>query len=160
MNGHKIKVVGILQNAWSPYWSKVGHWPRNFWLTALQQSRTGQRLKLFECPELEIWYDESTPDVAPDPVTVLPANLNHMRGVLRLQQPDIIVTFGVPAKEAMKKILPEFKQPVIYLPHPTYRFADDNVFIDAKNYLIGRPSGYREYKVLKDRSFVFIDSSK
>src|SRR5688572_9039445 len=89
----KIKVVGFLQNAWSTYWTT--HWPRDLWLAALKKSRTGQRLKLLECPELDIWYDESTPKIADNPRTVLPADLDHMRSVLDRQQPEIIICFGV-----------------------------------------------------------------
>lgn len=146
MSKNKIKVVGFLQNAWSPYFAG-GHWPRRNWLEALKRSRTGQRLKHMDHEQIEMWYDESTPEIADNPKTVLPADLNHMRKVLREQQPKYIVTFGMPAMKAMKLIRPEFQGPgVMCLPHPCCRVVTNELFIGAREHLVGGFAGWCQYK--------------
>lgn len=142
---NKIKVVGILQNAWSPYYAP-GPWPRESWLRALDRSRTGQRLKLLGHESIEYWWDETTPVVADNPRTVIPADFNYMRSVLNEQQPKFIITFGMPAMNAMITIKEEFKQPVICLPHPTYRVVTNQLFLDARDHIVKGFEGWIRYK--------------
>jgi len=144
----KIKVVGILQNAWSTYWRE--HWPRNFWLEALKRSRTGQRLKHMDHEKIDMWYDEITPKIADNPRTVLPADLNYMRGYLNEQQPKYIITFGMPAMKAMVALRNEYKHPVLCVPHPTYRVVTNDLFIQAREHLVKGFDGWHQYKQGKE----------
>jgi hypothetical protein len=141
---NKIKVVGFLQNPWSPYYAG-GTWPRESWLRAFWSSRSGIRCKLLLDDQVEIWFDNSTPIVCENPNDVIPADLDHMRKVLNEQKPDVIITFGQPAALAMGKIRDEYKQPVMCLPHPAYRVVTNQLFIQALNHLKAGFVGWIRY---------------
>ena len=126
----KTNAVGFLQNPWSPFYAG-GRWPRESWLRALALSRSGQRLKLLECGEVNIYYENACPIVCENPKDVMPADTNHMRQVLSEQKPDVIICFGGPAAAAMNSLLHEFKQPLMLLPHPAYRFVTNELFNKA-----------------------------
>lgn len=130
----KIKVVGFLQNPWSPYYAG-GTWPRQSWLAALWRSRSGQRLKLMLCDEIDFHFDNATPIVCENPKDVIPPDIEHIRTVLKEQKPDVIITFGVHAAEGVKAVRNEFSIPILFLPHPTYRVVTNKLFLVALEHL-------------------------
>jgi hypothetical protein len=120
------QAVGFLQNAWSPFWAG-GTWPRRYWLKALMLSRSGQRLKTLidACPALEYHWDNTTPIVGDTPDSVIPASYDHIVRVLRAQMPDVVITFGVQAAEALSFLS---ETPRLILPHPAYRIVTNKLF--------------------------------
>lgn len=130
MDMNKIKVVGFLQNPWSPFYAG-DTWPRESWLKALWKSRSGQRLKLMLCDEIGFWFDNATPIVCENPKDVIPPDINHIRKILSEQKPDIIITFGVHAAGGVMAVRNEFSQPLMILPHPTYRVVSNKLFLMA-----------------------------
>lgn len=130
----KIKVVGFLQNPWSRVYAG-GTWPRESWLRALWLSRSGQRLKLMLCDEIDYWFDNATPIVCENPRDVMPPDIEHIRKVLQEQKPNVIVAFGVHAANALLEIKEEFSMPVMCLPHPTYRVVTNELFVTAVNHI-------------------------
>lgn len=122
------KAVAFLQNPWK----KEGTYQsRRHWIAALHLSRSGQRLRLLESPEVEIYYENANPKCADNPKTVHPADVAHMREVLTLQQPEIIITLGGPAFNGMNQLRKEFTQPWMALPHPAYRIVTNALFTKA-----------------------------
>jgi hypothetical protein len=130
----KIKVVGFLQNPWSPHYAG-GTWPRESWLKALWRSRSGQRLRIMDSEEVEFYYDNATPIVCANPKDVIPPDINHIRKVLKEQNPDVIVTFGVHAASGVSQVKEEFNKPIMCLPHPTYRVVTNELFTMALNHI-------------------------
>lgn len=130
----KIKVVGFLQNPWSPVYAG-GTWPRESWLRALWKSRSGQRLRIMLCDEIDFHFDNATPIVCENPRDVIPPDIDHIRKVLKEQNPDIIVTFGIHAASGVFEVKDEFKKPILLLPHPTYRVVTNELFIEAVKHI-------------------------
>jgi hypothetical protein len=69
-------LVLFLQNAWSPVYAGT-IWPRRSWLRALQQTRSGQRLRLL-VDDFQVCHN-TTPWVGAQPSALLPPDLEHMR---------------------------------------------------------------------------------
>lgn len=128
------KVVGILQNAWSPLYAN-GTWPRESWLKALHKSRSGQRLRILieRCPQYNFWFDNTTPIVGDNPDSVIKGCLKHTRQIIKVQKPHIIVTFGRQAENIVGQI--NNKTPWLVLPHPAWRRLENKLYIEASNLL-------------------------
>lgn len=160
-----MEVVAFLQNpysaeyAWRP-------WPRKLWLEAFKKSRSGKRLELFEgyCGKENIWWDNTTAVVAPDPRQVLPADIEHIKKTLKRRKPELVLTFGKQAGEELMNLYknlylyPYLKNvPLIIMPHPTYRVVTTELFhragVRAKESLQMRPYGNEvyEYKQTKEK---------
>lgn len=146
------KAVGFLQNAWSPYYAGRS-WPRHFWLPALMASRTGQRLRIIlqRCQKIDIWFDETTPIVGATPDSVVPPDIAHITSVLNQQKPDVVITFG---KQAEQAVLPLCTVPTLVLPHPTYRLLTNELYLRASNLLI---AGFTETVKLSQRKGVIVE---
>jgi len=82
---------------------------------------TGQRLKqtFGEWCDRIVW-DESTREIADNPKTIFPADLNHMRQVIVEIKPRAIIAFGKIAGDALCKISNSW----ILAPHPAARGND------------------------------------
>lgn len=125
-----IKIVGFLQNAWSPLYAG-GTWPRQSWLRALERSRSGQRLRILTDGLNETadwWFDNTTPIVGKKPSSKLPPDLNHIFRVLDEQKPDYIVGFGKQARESLDKIIRPAK--TWFVPHPAHRTLTNDLYED------------------------------
>jgi hypothetical protein len=108
----------ILQNAWSRRWAGRA-WPRADWLAALHDSRTGRRLaRIWPAPARGVWFDNTTPAVAPAASVCLPPDLDHLRGVIRRTRPRLVVACGAQAARAVQ---PLWDGQLICMPHPCYR---------------------------------------
>lgn len=120
------RVVAFLQNAWSPLYAGET-WPRTSWLAALHASRSGKRLAVFaaRCPDVVIHWDNVTPQVGPNPDSLLPPDLEHVRAVLETVNPDAVIAFGRSAVSAFADMT---DRPVLLLPHPTYRVVTNRLF--------------------------------
>lgn len=139
-----MKVVGFLQNPWSPVYAG-GTWPRESWLRAFWASRSGTRLKLMVDDGIEWWFDNATPIVCENPRDVIPPDIAHIRKVITEQKPDIIVAFGTHAALGIQAILHEFNIPLLWLPHPTYRVVTNELFIRATHHLKSGVEGIIRY---------------
>ncbi len=128
-----IKVVGFLQNAWSPMYAG-STWPRASWLYALMTCRSGQKLRVLtsECNEVEFWWDNTTPVVGEAPNSILPPDSDHIRSVLHVQEPDIVLTLG---RHAANAVQPLWNGPLLILPHPAYRVVTNALYAQAGKYL-------------------------
>lgn len=113
-----MKAVAFLQNAWSKQYAGK-EWERTSWLAALHASRSGQRIchVIQSAPNVEIWWDNTTPLVGNHPDSVIPIDYDHVRNVLNTQKPDMVLVFGKQAAEAVKICT----CPIMILPHPAYR---------------------------------------
>lgn len=122
------KAVVFLQNAWSPFYAGRT-WPRKSWLAALHRSRSGQRLAVLakNCPDVELWYDNTTPVVGDSPKSIIAADFKHMKRVIREQDPDFIVTCGKLAAQAVAEAGLAFRQ-WMKLPHPAYRVLTNSLY--------------------------------
>jgi hypothetical protein len=143
------KAVAFLQNAWSPLYAG-DHWPRRSWLQALHRSRSGLRLKNLTnaCPNVEVYFDNTTPEVGGSPDSILPADLNHIQKVVNREMPDYIVTLGKQAKTVIKSIYAD-KYPLLLLPHPAYRLVSNDLFFKAGHLLSEGFSGIIELVQIK-----------
>jgi len=81
---------------------------------------TGRRLKYaFEedvCRRI-IW-EESTREIASDPRKIFPAQPEHIKAVLEIEKPDVVITFG---KIASNALAPLWKGRIVTCIHPAAR---------------------------------------
>lgn len=136
-----VNLVAFLQNAWSPAYAGR-KWPRESWLKALHRSRSGQRIRVMtaECPDAEIWWDNTTPICGDHPDSVIPPDLGHMRKVIRERRPTIILAMGGQAATALRKLQPDCS--VLMLPHPAYRVLTNDLYRRAGELIQGEFSGW------------------
>lgn len=121
-------VLGILQNAWSPLYAG-GTWPRASWLRALRASRSGLKLaKLVEATagSIDFWWDNTTPIVGPEPRSVVPPDLDHLRALIDTHEPRACIAFGEQARLALAQV---WTRRTLVLPHPAvyavgYKFME------------------------------------
>lgn len=86
---------------------------------------TGRRIKAaFGDLVDNIEWDETTKEIAGDPRTILPANGDHILGVIVGYRPTVILCFGRIAQAAVSPIAETMGIPVISGPHPAARQAD------------------------------------
>lgn len=121
----------LLQNPWSPaYAGKL--WPEASWLRALRRSPTGRRLDfMIEGKWMDFDFNNTTPEVAPDPRTVLPWNVQHMERIIA-DRPYIIAC-GTPAYEALVQV---WSGAMLAIPHPAYRLLTNNLLVEARRFII------------------------
>ena len=141
-----MKVIGFLQNAWSPLYAG-GEWPRPSWLAALAKSRSGQRLKLLESKLYEIEYHNCTPIVGATADSVVKPDITHVVAMISGRPTDdlTIVTFGSIAERAILRAFEAFpncmapyeKCGILALPHPAYRVVTNALFDQARSLLEG-----------------------
>lgn len=144
------QVLAFLQNAWSPLYAGET-WPRELWLKALARSRSGTRLKHLtaECPTAIIHWDNTTPQVGATANSVIPADESHIRSVLEAVAPDFTLALGRQATEALLKLQ---QQPLLILPHPTYRPVTNQLYQQAGQLINNGFQGIIELK--QRRGFV------
>lgn len=127
-----MKTVAFLQNMW------VKNPERVRWMIAQNGERyrrrliemllfagclTGRRLRAAFGDELlaGIVWEETTRQIAGDPKTIFPTDLEHICGVLAEEKPDVVLTFG---KIAYAAVAPVWTGGLIAAPHPAARQAD------------------------------------
>lgn len=125
------KIIGFLQNAWSPMYAG-GTWPRESWLKALWRSRSGQRLRILTTiTDYDWWFDNTTPIVGETPDSVVPPDAAHIENVLTAQKPDVVVTFGKQAAGSLKTPCLTRGLSLLILPHPAHRIVTNQLYEKA-----------------------------
>ena len=118
-----MKIVVLLQNAWSPVYAEHGHWPREYWLRALFRCTTGRRIQrcfLDMFPEHTFYIDNATLSVGNRPESVCPPDPHHIMRVIKREKPDILVCCGRVVNNAISKMsLPDVV--VVSVAHPSAR---------------------------------------
>lgn len=116
----------LLQNAWSPFYAGQ-EWPRESWLRALQQSRSGKRLAQMFVDTDAIWFDNTTPKCGDSPDSVLPIDKDHVLKLL-LKGPKVVIACGKQAAKASQRWM-GFR---ILIPHPASRLVTNHLFDVAR----------------------------
>lgn len=124
-----MRLLVFLQNAWSPEYAGK-HWPRDQWLQALKESRTGVRLKRL-VDSLDV-CENTTPIVGATPRSCPPADLRYMLGLLILYSPTMVVGCGRQAEHALQEI---WMGPLLCVPHPASRVVTTGLYCAARSYL-------------------------
>ncbi len=93
--------------------------------------KTGRVLKkVLTDDEIEaIHWEETTREISGDPKEILPVQLDHIKAVLENQKPDVVLTFGRIAADALKAAGCQAK--MICAPHPAARQPDTLAKIQA-----------------------------
>jgi hypothetical protein len=147
-----LKILAFLQNQWVNEPEKVAAMiarnpktrPRII-KYALFQSHTGHRLKQVfgdECIEWE--WDNASPQIGGHSSSCFPADPEHIKAVLEEHRPDVVLTFGKVASDALKKTCNSFK--LIVGPHPAAR--KDNILMQLEK-MADSLKEYRNEKVLE-----------
>lgn len=131
-----MKTLVFLQNAWSAAYADRT-WPRASWLRALHRSRSGQRLSHL-VGDLDVEYHNTTPMVAREPSGVCPPDPVHIRDILRRSRPDVIVTCGNQARDAIAAV---WYGAMLMVPHPAYRVLTDELYRRANAHLVAGVTG-------------------
>lgn len=130
-----MKAVMFLQNAWSPLYAG-GTWERRSWLKALKKSRSGLRLREF-IERDDIWIDNVTPIVGAFPSSIIPIDVEHVKNILRVHSPEIVIACGKQAELALTGLF----EPLIIAPHPTYRVVTNALWGEVVNLIDSHKSG-------------------
>ena len=116
---------GDLRNGWNP---RI--WRKELWL-----SRTGIRLKEALPTEIfRVTVCNANPTLADSPDGVFPADLVHLRRVVRRIQPSVILACGSVAQKAAAEILIDV--PVVAMKHPAYRLLSRQMTAEIKSQLV------------------------
>lgn len=85
------------------------------------KSVSGRRLKAVFGEDLchHITWEEITKEVGDHPSFSPPADVKHVKAVLKFFKPEVVITFGRPAETAIKAL--HLDVPVIHAPHPAAR---------------------------------------
>ena len=167
-----MKVLFILQNAWSPAYAG-GEWPRRSWLPALHASRSGQRLKVItefvqdwsrarhaRSNMFEFDYNNTTPIVGATPKSVVKPDRQHMERVIMEvimggcvggNSQLIVVACGKQAAKAVEEVWSGY---TIIVPHPTYRVLTNDLYTLAARFIVTGGSGTVELKQGKGETIV------
>ena len=125
-----MNIVVFLQNAWSPHYAGRT-WPRRFWLEALWNSRSGERLRTmmarYSFTGAEWWFDNTTPIVGDNPNSRVPADPRHIRRVLGRRPWDAVVVCGTQARDAAVP-LAHAQPAILIVPHPAYRVLSNDLY--------------------------------
>lgn len=131
----KRMILVFLQNAWaknerSATWMRSSH---HVWLTATARSRSGQRLRILlgeECFETShIVFCNTTPEVGIGPSAKLPPKLEHIQSLLNAHRPDLVVTCGIQAVEA---VAPLWGKQLLAVPHPANRVLTNALYMQGR----------------------------
>lgn len=128
------RVVCFLQNAWSPLYAGRT-WPRESWLRALRDSRSGKRLRILVSNPG--WCHNTTPVVGDHPSSKPPADLDHVIEILKDREPKLVIACGKQAEEATLIALDALELPgskvgLVVVPHPAARVLTDNLYEIAR----------------------------
>lgn len=122
----------LLQNAWSELYAGKS-WPRESWLRALEYSHSGRRLKWMlgeGCySNLDIHFDNTTPQVGSGPAVVLPPDLEHVRDLLEYAHPGLVIACGLQAVAAIQQT--NYAGWLFHVPHPAARILPKELYAAA-----------------------------
>lgn len=150
----------VLQNAWRP--KGRGKWAYDSWITALERSRAGQRLRTmldWICDRGMPWASattfyltNSTPEIGDNPDSKLPPDLGHLREEIQIYKPDVIVPCGT---QACKAVLEIWEGSVLCVPHPAYRLLTNRLYARAGAMLAGGWHDRAELRQLKGKTRLY-----
>lgn len=90
--------------------------------------KTGRNLRKAFTEEVcdQIVWEETTREIAGDPKTIFPADLEHIAKCFQVHQPKVVLTFGAIAGEAVRPVLCKLdpKPHHIHAHHPASRHVD------------------------------------
>lgn len=137
-------ILVLLQNAWFheplpyPEWSPK--W-RYTWLYALARCRSGVRLRKLlgdDCYGNDsIAFDNASPKVGyGNPSIKFPADMVHIRKLLKNHNPDMLVCCGKEAGKAAS----EWSGSLIEVPHPASRVLTNSVYETVREWYLSQDS--------------------
>jgi uracil-DNA glycosylase len=130
----KPKLLVILQCPWRKGRLKNG-WNSQIWLGELWKSRTGTRLREALPQEIfEVKICNANPSLADSPDGIFPADLAHLRRVIRRIRPNLILACGSVAQKATEEI--SLGVPVVAMKHPAYRLLSRQMTAEIKSQLV------------------------
>jgi hypothetical protein len=133
------KIVAFLQNQWFKEPQRVldaiarrpeetrEAFRHQFLVRALFAGcHTGKRLEAAFGPVLcdEIYWEEISREMGDYAASVFPPNIEHIKAVLKAQDPAIVIAFGKIAGEALRPLAPQSHWLFLETPHPAARFPD------------------------------------
>ena len=131
----KPKLLVVLQCPWRKGPLANG-WNPRVWRRELWSSRTGVRLQeALPTDIFEVKVCNANPTLADSPDGIFPADLRHLRRVVRRVRPSVILACGKVAQEAIAEITPTV--PVIEMRHPAYRLLSKQTTAEIKTRLVG-----------------------
>jgi uracil-DNA glycosylase len=83
----------------------------------------------------EVKVCNANPTLADSPDGIFPADLRHLRRVVRRVRPSVILACGKVAQEAIAEITPAV--PVVEMRHPAYRLLSKQTTAEIKARLVG-----------------------
>ena len=125
-------VVCFLQNAWSPLYAG-GVWPRESWLRALRDSRSGKRLRLLVSNPG--WCHNTTPIVGDRASSVVKPDPAHVLAILEDRRPKVVIACGKQAEAALLDALGSSPAGLIVVPHPAHRLLTNDLYVAAREEL-------------------------
>lgn len=95
----------------------------------LYNSYSGKRLvKCFGELLKDFFWEEASLEVGSVSSAKFPANHEHIRTVLDIRRPVLVIAFGTIASDALQEI---WSGPLICLPHPAARVLRDQLYFEA-----------------------------
>jgi hypothetical protein len=125
----KVTIMAFMQNPWFPYGTEKGIIDRyrtnqEFHRRLLSESMSGQRLLMAFGREWfeRIWWDNVAPEAADEPRKKTPVDMKHVEAMIQIVKPDLILTFGKMAQEALDTSAGAISKKLMYCHHPNARF--------------------------------------
>lgn len=140
------KIVAFLQNQWFKEPQRVKDaiarrpeetheaFRHQFLVRALFAGcHTGKRLESAFGPVLcdEIYWEEISREMGDYASAVFPPNIEHIKAVLKAQDPGIVIAFGKHAEAALRPLAAQSHWLFLTTPHPAARFPDTIVRLKA-----------------------------
>ncbi len=119
------RLLIVLQNPYDKDGLERG-WNATTWAAAYRSSRTGQRLAraLPHAGGWKLHHTNANPRIGQGPDAKLPADLPHLRRVLKRVRPDFVLSCG---KEAEKAAVSVWDGPLLAIPHPAFRLLTNDL---------------------------------
>lgn len=129
----KLSIVAFLQNPWFPpgtdkeliYAYKT---KQEVHRKLLKETMTGYRLhQAFGSLYDEIHWDNVAPEAVDHPKKTSPVDMQHVEGIISVLRPNLILTFGEVARQAIESSIAAIKTKTMACHHPNarYRFQAD-----------------------------------
>lgn len=125
----KISIVGFMQNPWFPDGTPQEHirmyrYNQEFHKKILVNSMSGQRLKQAFGDEMfeRIWWDNVAPEAATEAKGKTDVDMQHVEAIIKIRDPQLILTFGKMATDAIKQSIGAIRRKVMECHHPNARY--------------------------------------
>jgi len=123
-----MKIVAFMQNPWFPPGTQKRHvelynTDQDFHRTLLANTMSGKRLKqAFKSMFDQIYWDNVAPAAAEEACGKTDVDIEWVEKVIAQQRPDLILTFGTLAKDALAEAIVPTACRVMSCHHPNARF--------------------------------------